>query len=137
MSQIRLSGMAILFAVALTGCSSFSEPRCSAGLKPVTEARLFFGRAIPGGGSVSDAEWQRFVDEEVTPRFPDGLSVIDGSGQWRDGTGIVREPSKVLIVVLTGHGDEQTRLEAVRGAYRERFHQESVLMTQSPVCGGF
>ena len=137
MSQIHRSMVAILFAAGQSGCSAILPSSCPAGLSPVTEARLFFGRAIPGGGAVSEEAWRRFVDEEVTPRFPGGLSVVDALGQWRDGTGIVHEPSKILIVVLNRSADEQARLEALRSAYRQRFHQNSVLLVETRACGGF
>lgn len=135
MVQSHRIAAAALFAAALAGCSSLSVSSCPAGLKPVTEARLFFGRAITGGGEVSDENWRRFVDEEITPRFPDGFSVVDALGQWKDATGIVHERSKMLIVVLTGDG--QDRLEAVRNAYRQRFHQDSVLLIETKACGIF
>lgn len=101
------------------------------------EAQLFFGRVIPGGGEVSEASWQNFLNDEVTPRFPDGLTVQDATGQWKDKTGIVREPSKRLTLVLSGGADEGAKLEAIRSAYRARFHQDSVLLTETAICGGF
>ena len=50
--------------------------------------RLFFGRAIPGGGLVSEAEWTAFLANVVTPRFPDGLTVCPTEGQWTDPRGV-------------------------------------------------
>src|SRR5262245_66552116 len=50
---------------------------------------LYFGLSIPPGadgspaGRVTDEEWQRFVDEEISPRFPDGLTIQEAGGQWR------------------------------------------------------
>jgi len=103
----------------------------------MTSAELYFGRSIPGGGQVSDENWQRFLDEEVTPRFPDGLTVQDASGQWRGQGGIVREPSKRLVVVLPGTPGGEAKLAAIRTAYRTRFHQESVLLFETRGCGSF
>lgn len=100
-------------------------------------AELYFGRSIPGGGEISDADWQRFVDEEVTRRFPEGLTVTDARGQWRDKIGIVREASKRLFVVISGTPAESDRLAAIRSAYRIRFRQEAVLIVETPVCGAF
>ncbi len=100
------------------------------------QAQLFFGRNIAGGGMVSDEEWRRFLDEEVTPRFSAGFSVADIDGQYRNaGGGIVRERSKQLLIV--GPGGEETKLNAIRDAYRRRFNQESVLLAESPVCAAF
>lgn len=90
--------------------------------------RLYFGRAIPGGGVVSDEEWSAFVAEVVTPRFPDGLTIHSAHGQWRDATGaIVREPVMV-IEILHPPGDAADRaIEEIVRAYREKFRQEAVL----------
>src|SRR5215210_5009412 len=66
----------------------------------VVADRLFCGRSIPGGGSVSDEEWTAFVDGVVTPRFPDGLTIWRADGQWRgkDGT-LVHEPVMVIEIL--------------------------------------
>ncbi len=125
----------LLLAALLAGCAASSGQTCPTGLKPMTSADLYFGLSIPGGGAVSEAEWQRFVDEEITPRFPDGLTITDAKGQWRDASGIVREPSKHLFVIKAS-GDAD-KLAAVRAAYRARYHQDSVLLVETPVCGSF
>ena len=125
---------ALLF---LSGCASLSQSPCPAGLAPMTEANLFFGRNIGGAPGVGDEDWRRFVDEEVTPRFPDGLTVEDASGQWKGAGGIVREASKHLIVVLSGAPGEADKLAAVREAYKRRFRQESVLLLETKSCGSF
>jgi hypothetical protein len=41
---------------------------------------LLFGVSRKGA-PVSDEEWQSFVDQEVTPAFPDGLTILEGYGQ--------------------------------------------------------
>ncbi len=49
---------------------------------------------------MSDGEWEDFLVTEVTPRFPDGLSVADVTGQYRGSSGrAVIERSKHLRVV--------------------------------------
>ena len=85
----------LLLALAVGGCAQpGAPPVCTAPLKPAVAIDLFFGRDKPGGGEVTDAEWGAFVTEVVTSRFPDGLSVFDSSGQYREPNGrIVRERS--------------------------------------------
>jgi hypothetical protein len=100
----------------------------------------YFGRNAGGAEVVSDAAWTRFLDEVVTPAFPDGLTVLDGAGQWRGRTGTVaRERSKVLVVAVPGADAAQAnaRLAPVVAAYRTRFGQESVMVTTAPACLGF
>jgi hypothetical protein len=91
---------------------------------PVVTAQLLFGRPRPDGGTVNEPEWQDSVAEIVTPRCPDGLTVLQGSGQWRSPvTGrIAAEPSTVVPPTT----DLALRLPKVRDAYRTRFAQESV-----------
>lgn len=103
----------------------------------MTEAELFFGRDIAGGGHVGDQDWQRFLDEEVTPRFPAGLTVEDATGQWKGKDGIVREDSKRLTIVFGSAPGSEAKLAALRRAYEHRFRQDSVLVLEHKVCGSF
>jgi hypothetical protein len=89
---------------------------------------LYFGTQRPGGAPVTDAEWAAFLDEEVTPRFPDGLTVLKGNGQWRNSQGIVtKETSAVLIVLYEPSAEKESAIEDIRAAYKDRFDQESVM----------
>jgi hypothetical protein len=108
---------------------------CQSG-KPQQVAELMFGRKIDDRIGVSNAAWSRFVDREITPRFPDGLTIIDASGQWRDRSRnkVVREPSKLVQIVLPGKGADQQRLNEIVQAYKVRFRQQSVLVIVRPAC---
>ncbi len=125
-------------ATLLSGCASLTPATCPAGQSPGRTAQLFFGRNIGDKVGVSDADFARFVDAELTPRFPDGLTVLDAAGQWRSKAGpIVREPSKLVILALPGRAGGDDRLEAVRTAYKARFSQEAVMIVTQPACLGF
>lgn len=102
-------------------------------------AELFFGRAIRGRGPLSDAEWARFAAEIVTPNFPDGFTVYDGEGQWRDpSTGRVgHQPTRILLVAARRQPDLAARLAAVIEAYKARFHQQSVGVITRDSCAAF
>jgi len=127
---------ALLAAVALAGCAGVGPNGCAPGLQRMSQAQLSFGLNVADRGLVSDEEWRRFLDEEVSPRFPAGFSVVDVDGQYRNARGgIVRERSKQLLIV--GPGDDETKLNAIRDAYKRRFNQESVLLVESPVCAAF
>ena len=104
----------------------------------MTQAQLFFGRNIQAGATVSDAQWRDFLDQEVTPRFPDGFSISDIAGQYRNQSGtIAREPSKQLLIVTRDITANEAKLNAIREAYKRRFSQESVLLVETPVCSAF
>lgn len=131
--------------LALGGCATTpattgqGAAACRAPLKAMTQVDLYFGRNIPTGGEVSDAQWRQFLDDVVTPRFPDGLSVLDVYGQWKSTrTGaIARERSKRLSIIVPDAAAAASEVEAIKAAYKQRFRQESVLQSEAGVCAAF
>jgi hypothetical protein len=99
---------------------------------------LYFGLSKPDGSLVSATEWQDFVDRTITPRFPDGLTVMDAYGQYlTQRNQLVREPTKVVILI---YGDSPARARAIAdiiAIYKQRFQQESVLRLTQFVRGSF
>lgn len=135
---MRRGVVGIAAAVLLAGCAGTGPQACGIGLMRMIEAQLFFGRDIAGRGMVSEEDWRRFVDEEVTPRFPAGLSIGDLSGEYRSNAGsIVREPSKEVRLFIPGTPADAAKLNAIRDAYKRRFDQELVLLVELPVCASF
>lgn len=102
-------------------------------------AELFFGRDVKGRGPVSDAEWAKFAADAITPNFPDGFTVFDGYGQWRNpATGtIAHDPAKILLVAAKRGPDLGDRINAVMDAYKSRFHQQSVGIITRDSCAAF
>lgn len=125
-------------AAALLAAGSPALAVCPAGLKPARTAEMVFGRDIGERLGVSDGDWQAFLDREVATRFPNGFTVLDANGQWRDANGeIVREPSKILLIALTGAPHETERLAGLARAYKRQFRQESVLLMEQAACATF
>ena len=90
--------------------------------------RLWFGKAIPSGGEVTDQQWREFIDEVVTPRFPDGLTLYRAQGQWSDPRGnLVREQVLVLEVVHRAGAAADSAIQAIADEYKRRFRQDAVL----------
>ncbi|MBD2537162.1 DUF3574 domain-containing protein, partial [Nostoc flagelliforme FACHB-838] len=80
------------------------------------------------GQEVSESEFQTFVDSVITPRFPNGLTIFDASGQFQDSTGIIiEEPSKVISFIFEDTLDNETSINQIIEAYLQQFSQESVL----------
>jgi hypothetical protein len=99
---------------------------------------LYFGRNRPNGGTVSDAEWQSFLYEVVTPRFPAGLTTVEATGQWRGRSGVVeRERAGVLTVFHAGDEAARRAVAEVAAEYKRRFQQEAVLRERGPACVRF
>lgn len=96
----------------------------------MARTELFFG------GSVGASQWRDFMEQEVTPRFPYGLTVLEGYGQWMaPGGRIAKENSRVLLI---WHGfDQGAKIDAIRDAYKERFHQQSVMRVDGEDCVSF
>jgi hypothetical protein len=102
-------------------------------------AELFFGRGIKGRQPLTDAEWAEFAAQTITPNFPDGFTVFDGEGQWRDPqTGqIAGTWTKILLVAAKREPDLARRLSAVIDAYKAQFHQQSVGVITRDSCAAF
>jgi hypothetical protein len=114
-------------------------PACGGAQKPQQVVELMFGRQIADRIAVTEDEWTRFVDQEITPRFPDGLTVFSAASQWRDQASnrIVREPSKVVLIVLPGKAEDLARVNEIAQAYKARFRQQSVGVILRPACVSF
>src|SRR5580700_4466957 len=68
---------------------------CGSSFTAFTKTTLTFGRERSlrrQRGTVSEREWQAFLRDQVTPRFPSGFGTFEESGQYRMADGrIVRE----------------------------------------------
>jgi hypothetical protein len=85
---------------------------------------------------VSELEWQLFLRDEVTKRFPEGLTVWEADGQWRTPEGTIdHERSKVLMLIHPDSTQARQSVQEVIGSYRRLFDQQSVLWESSRVCG--
>ena len=128
-----------MLALALGGGADAQLVDCLGGQSPTQVAELMFGRNIGRRIGVSEGDFGRFVDREIMSRFPNGLTVFNAAGQWRDEASnkIVREPSKIVQIVLPGRVDDVARLNEVVEAYKARFKQHSVGMIVRPACVSF
>jgi hypothetical protein len=92
-----------------------------------------------GRGKASDARWRQFLAREVTPRFPDGLTVYETTGQGRDPQRkiITREKSRVLRIIIAADEAANDKIAAVAEAYKKQFAQRSVGIVARPACVSF
>jgi hypothetical protein len=100
---------------------------------------LYLGEAIRGRPDLTEQEWQSFLDRAVTAAVPDGYTVLDGNGAWRNpATGTTaREASKILIVALPETPDSLAAINRIRAAYQTEFQQLLVGMTVEQACATF
>jgi len=115
------------------------ELSCREPQKPMLEIDLMFGRNIGGQLGVSEELWSDFVAKEITPRFPDGLTVDDAVGQWRDlaTNKIVKEPSKDVQLIVPASAEVKEKIDAIVAAYKQRFQQQAVGVVMRPACVSF
>jgi hypothetical protein len=105
-----------------------------AGALPFVRTELYFGTARPGG-AVTEEEFRTFLADEITPRFPDGLTLFKSDGQFRSqDDAIVREQSFVLVLLYPYESTQKSgqRIQHIRDIYKERFGQQSVLRVDDP-----
>lgn len=94
---------------------------------------LYFGSQKPDGSAVNEAEFAQFLDEIVTPRFPDGLTLLSGYGQFRNAANVIVEEQSFVLILLYPRDDQAAgaEIEEIRAAYKDAFEQESVLRVDS------
>ncbi len=105
------------------------------------DTRLYFslGPADDPTKGITEAQWRDFLDKEATPRFPDGLSVLDVYGQWqgKQQKSPGRERSKMLVIDYPATPSNAAKIEAIRTAWKQRTHAESVLKVTQPADVSF
>jgi hypothetical protein len=127
-----------LGAGAVTAYRLAAEPSCRVGAVPYARLELLFGLGRQRSGEISEEEWRAFLEAEVTPRFPAGLTVLAAYGQWRNPSGLmIKEPSRMLVIWYRHEATTEVAIEAIRGAYKQRFGQESVLRADGASCVSF
>jgi hypothetical protein len=136
----------VILCIVSLAASILPAPAAAADLpghRPILQeiwarTELYFGTAKPGG-EVSDAEFTEFVDRYVTPRFPDGLTLLTGYGQFLNSNSVlIKERSKVLILLYPFQTKGANRMvEEIRSKYKELHAQESVLRVDSYAAVSF
>jgi hypothetical protein len=104
----------------------------------MVETMLFLGMNRPGG-TVSETEFARFIEEDVTPRWREGYTVLEGAGLWYSEQRQLtdREETRVLVRLHDGGAAASSGIEAIRSAYIRRFAQDAVLRVDHPACADF
>lgn len=104
-------------------------------------SELYFGVGEESGPTdrpqaehISEAQWRAFLDKEVTPRFPDGLTVFDAYGQWlfRGAREPNRLGTKVLVILHEDTPQRTADIVAIRLAWKQATKHQSVLWSKQP-----
>lgn len=152
----KLLCMALLWAV-LAGCASAPAAQQApagdvtarlhgdagrpAAAQDWLRSELYFALAREEGDTAPmDASgWSAFLDREVTPRFPDGLSVFDAYGQWlaRDQDTPGRLRSKALVILHPDTPEHRRKIDEIRLAWKRETGHVSVLWSWQRVNVSF
>ncbi|HWE86612.1 MAG TPA: DUF3574 domain-containing protein [Terracidiphilus sp.] len=145
-----------VLAVALSGCVPHAaNPAAAASTAPTlqgdvnhpgqaqgwVDTKLYFGLGPadhPDQG-IGEQKWRGFLDREVTPRFPSGLSVVDVYGQWlsKGKTEPERLHTKMLIILYPDSAENRAKIDAIRAAWKQMTGDESVLRVTEPADVSF
>jgi len=118
------------------------DPARPAGASGWVRSELYFGVGEESGTGdrpqdqpISEERWRAFLDKEVTPRFPDGLTVFDAHGQWlfRGAAQPNRLKTKVLVILHEDSAQRRADIEAIRLAWKQATGHQSVLWSRQPV----
>lgn len=145
--KIRAVSAAVVCAF-LAACQSAPQPAAKPVVAPVVaqpvaeswvRTEIVFGLAPAEaeglGLSAAEGTWRAFLDEEVTPRFPDGVTVLDAQGQGRadDKSPIERSRSRVLVLVRPDTASGRAGIDALCAAYKTRTGAKEVLVVDIPI----
>ena len=138
--------LTLLPAFALAGCASVpataptpamaGDPARPSQATAWIRSELYFAVGNEDGSDdIDEARWRDFLDRQVTPRFPDGLTVIDGHGQWRfrEQGRLVRQRCKILVVLHEDLARHRVDIESIRQAWKQATGHESVLWSRQAV----
>jgi hypothetical protein len=147
--------LTLVLSVTLAGCAHHPVSTAPVAVAPTlsgdanhpvrtkgwVDTKLYFGLGPadrPEKG-ISETQWRDFLDKQVTPRFPSGLSVVDVYGQWqgKDQPTPERLRSKMLIIDYPDTQENRDKIEAVRAAWKQQTGDQSVLRVTDPVDVSF
>ena len=135
--RARIAAVGAVVALAATPVAAYAAlGEAPAPAAPYVETRLYFGTERPDGGPpVTEKQFLAFVDRRITPRFPAGLTIHDGRGQWRDADGTIERERSYEVTLLYPASEARARhprIERIRTAYERSFGQESVARADAP-----
>ena len=153
--RLRTTLFLLLISMAPAGCAHRPASQPPAAVAPTLEGdaahpghtqgwvdtKLYFGLGPADhlDQGISEASWREFLDKEVTPRFPAGLSALEAYGQWQGKN--EREPerlrSKMLVIYYLDNGENRGKIAAIRAAWKAKTGDQSVLMVTEPADVSF
>ncbi len=137
MSLGLLATVALIAVSQSAGAQDNHRSGCAHTDTAWVETRMYLGLSKPGGAAVSKRELDEFVSNNLVARFPDGFTIIETTGYWRDrqANATVYENGRQVVILHEATPENETAVNEIAEQYRARFDQQSVLIssTQSKV----
>ena len=146
--RLALAALVLVISVSAYGQTAtlVGDPAHPAVTSGWVDTKLYFGLGPANAAQkgVSEAKWRAFLDADVTPRFPAGLSVVDVYGQWLSKAGQMaagskpeRIRSKMLVIDYPQTPENEAKVEAIRTAWKKMTGDQSVLKVTQAVDVSF
>ncbi len=102
---------------------------------PWARTELYFGGGLRKERGDYETVWNDYLDNVVTPRFPEGLTLVEATGQWRvkEGQSPRRSSSKIIILIHEATPEKFRNLDEIRKIWKEKSGHISVLKVTVPV----
>jgi hypothetical protein len=124
--KAAVAAAVVVLAGAAGLLQSVASPAKAAREHAMQRTELYFG-------AVEAGQWEQFLEQEVTPRFPDGLSWYDVNGQWRGPSGKPEKlPSRIMLLIHADNPSNRQALADIGEVFRKKFGM-AVLQVSSVV----
>lgn len=137
--SVVISGLLVVLLNFSYGHGDAISQESSAGMRedPIKWIRteLYFGGGLRKERGDYETVWNDYLDNVVTPRFPEGLTVLEATGQWRvkEGQKPRRGSSRIIILIHEASEEKSRNLDEIREIWKERAGHISVLKVTVPV----
>jgi hypothetical protein len=127
----------VVAGISLSACGA---PRCQQGVDQAMQIyNLYFGLSVSGRPPITEREWKAFREQVITPALPDGYTVLDGEGAWKNPRSrqTITESTKILQVAMPDTPESLDIINRLRLAGQEKLYQSVIGMTVRNGCGSF
>ena len=108
---------------------------CSCSGNRMTQTDLYFGQLTLNGDTLSEQQWNTFVQQHISKVFPNGFTVIPAAGYWYDTAQhhLITEPSRVIVSISKMSPHFSKQIDSLRYWYKTLYQQQSVLRVNKKV----